>query len=207
MHSHIPARNAREPFSVVLLILLLVHFPVLLRAEILEIDLSPPGSGEVPGLSPANEIIPGLSTGSGGENGTGIFFDSITRLLTLNLAYGSAFGFSDLTSPAFAWLLHGPSPIDETAPVLFNLQPLHAFAADHSRGGIITGDIVLTSEQAMTLLSGLSYINIYTPANLGGEIRGQLVIVPEPQVWAILLGGVASLGVVGRLRRRFASAR
>lgn len=172
-----------------------------------EFDLSPPGSDSGTGLNPVNEVIPVPSEGSGGEFGAGIFLDPITRILTLNLSYGSAFGFTDLTSPAFSWLLHGPSPFGETAPVLFNLQSFHTFASDPSRGGQIAGSLTLTAEQETSLLSGLTYINIYTPTHLGGEIRGQLVVVPEPQTWALLAGGISAFTVSTLLRRRASSSR
>lgn len=146
-------------------------------ATVIQFDLSPPGFDAGIGLHPENEVIPGNSNGSGNEFGSGIFFDTSTGVLTLNLAYGSAFGFTDLTGPAFSWLLHGPSPSSETAPVLFNLQSLHGFANDPAQGGQIVGTVNLDSAQATDLLAGFDYINIYTPANVGGEIRGQLVSV------------------------------
>lgn len=163
------------------------------RAAIVEFDLSPPGSNAGVGLHPDNGVIPGPSTGTGNEIGSGIFLDTGTRMLTLNFAYGSAFGFTDLTGAAFSWLLHGPSPASETAPVIFNLQTFHTFALDPAQGGSIVGTIALDAEQEADLLAGLNYINIYTPANMGGEIRGQLVVVPEPASVVLLIaaGGFA----------------
>jgi CHRD domain/PEP-CTERM motif len=159
------------------------------HAAIIEFDLSPPGTDSGIGLHPLNEVIPGTSDGSGNEIGAGISFDTGTRLLTLNIAYGSAFGFSDLTGPAFSWLLHGPSPLGETAPVLFNLQAFHTFAINPIQGGQIVGAVTLDATQEAGLLAGLNYINIYTPENPGGELRGQLVVVPEPS--SMLLLGMA----------------
>ena len=113
------------------------------------------------------------------------------------LAYGSAFGFTDLTGPAFAWLLHGPAPFGETAPVLFSLQSLHSFALNPALGGKITGAIALDEAQEVGLLRGWSYINIYTPENLGGELRGQLVVVPESSTLTFLLG-IGALALLWR---------
>jgi MYXO-CTERM domain-containing protein len=48
-----------------------------------------------------------------------------------------------------------------------------------------------SASQTADLLGGLDYINIYTPANLGGEIRGQLIVVPEPHPGVMLLGAGA----------------
>ena len=174
------------------LAILLLSSPMFGHAAIIEFDLSPPGIDSGIGLHSLNEVIPGTSDGSGNEIGTGIFFDTSTRLLTLNLGYGSAFGFTDLTGPAFSWLLHGPSPLGETAPVLFNLQSLNTFALDPTHGGQIIGTVTLDTTQATGLLAGLNYINIYTPANPGGELRGQLVAVPEPSAMTLLFGIGAS---------------
>jgi hypothetical protein len=188
----------------ILLLSFLLGSAIVAPAAILEFDLSPPGAGPAVGLHPLNEVIPGSSTGSGNEIGAGIFFDTSTRLLTLNLAYGSAFGFTDLTSPAFSWLLHGPAPLGETAPVLFNLQAFHAFAPNPGQGGQIAGSLTLDAAQEAGLLAGLNYINIYTPANLGGELRGQLILVPEPHPLALVLGAgaLALLWRAVRARRR-----
>lgn len=182
--------------------LLLILAPLLVcHGETIQFHLGPNGAG----LRPGNEVIPPDSGGSGNEIGAGIFFDASTRILSLNLAYGSAFGFSDLTGPAFAWLLHGPAPLGETAPVLFNLQSFHTFAADPAHGGIITGSLALNAFQETALVSGLTYINIYTPASLGGEIRAQLMVVPEPRTIFMLGCTVISLGFSRFIRRRSSS--
>ena len=175
-----------------LLTLLLLANCSLLKAAIIEFDISPPGTGSGVGLHPANEVIPGPSSGSGNETGQGIFFDTDTGLLALTVGYGSAQGFKDLTGPAFAWLLHGPSTAGETAPALFDLQPFHTFAADPARGGQIFGTLRLNAAQKASLLAGLDYINIYTSANLGGELRGQLMVVPEPSATMIFFAMAAS---------------
>jgi hypothetical protein len=107
-----------------------------------------------------------------------------------------------LTGPAFSWLLHGPANPAETAPVVHDLAPFHSFASDPPRGGTIVGSLQYSEAQAADLVAGLHYINVYTPGNLGGEIRGQLTLVPEPRPVALLI--VAALGGLGTLavRRR-----
>lgn len=167
--------------------------PWALWATIVELDISPPGSGPATGLSPGNEVIATASNGSGGEIGRGIYLDTDTRALYFNLGYGSSFGFRDLTEPAFAWLLHGPAALGETAPAIFNLGPFHTFAADPAKGGIISGSLQLDLASEANLLKGLDYINIYTTANLGGELRGQLLVVPEPSFAAMVATIVAGL--------------
>jgi hypothetical protein len=174
----------------------------LARSPVFEFDLSPPGTSAGVGLSPLNEVIFTPSMGSGNEIGMGITFDTNTLMLTLNLGYGSAGGFTDLTGPAFSWLLHGPALPSETAPVVFDLAALHTFAGDPARGGTISGSLALTPAQASDLFAGLDYINVYTPANLGGEIRGQLVLIPEPGTMGLLLmaGAILSGWRLGRRR-------
>ena len=56
-----------------------------------------------------------------------------------------------------------------------------------------------------TLLSGLSagtaYLNIHTSVVPGGEIRGFLSLVPEPQTWMLMIGGLGLMGAALRRRR------
>lgn len=173
--------------------LLAAAFTVLLSAQALSavlMDISPPGTSAGVGLSPLNEFLAGGfgmgGSGSGGEMGAGISFDPATLSLRVEVAYGSAGGFSDLSGPAFAWYLHGPSSADRVGPVMVNLSPLHQFAADTATGGFLDGSVRLTQLQADALLAGLTYLNFYTPDFPGGEIRGQLVVtapIPEPLGW------------------------
>ena len=165
-----------------ILLLLALVSTYTLSAAFIELDLSPPGTSPATGLHPRNEPILTPSNGSGGETGRGIYFDTETHQLHFHLSYGSAFGFTDLTEPAFAWLLHGPATTAETAPAIFDLSPYHNFATDHSRGGTLLGSMQFDSISEASLLAGLDYINIYTAANPGGELRGQLIVVPEPDV-------------------------
>lgn len=66
--------------------------------------------------------------------------------------------------------------------------------------------VPITAAQAGNLQNGLWYINIHTTAFPGGEIRGQLNVVPEPSSIVLCSVGVAVGGVVWLKRRRKTAA-
>jgi hypothetical protein len=45
------------------------------------------------------------------------------------------------------------------------------------------------------------YFNVHTVNHPGGEIRGNLAVVPEPSTYALMGTGLAGLGVAMRRRR------
>lgn len=65
------------------------------------------------------------------------------------------------------------------------------------------GNNTTLTAQLPNLLAGRSYINFHTTQFGGGEIRGNIVAaVPEPETYALMLGGLAI--VAGVTRRRSA---
>jgi hypothetical protein len=61
------------------------------------------------------------------------------------------------------------------------------------------GTVALTAEREGWLFDHKLYFNVHSQTFLGGEVRGQLVIIPEPA--AIALGSVAAMALVVSRRR------
>lgn len=60
------------------------------------------------------------------------------------------------------------------------------------------------STLATGLNQGTAYFNVHTSAFPAGEVRGFLAVtpVPEPQTYALMLAGLAAVGVAAKRRRR-----
>jgi hypothetical protein len=63
------------------------------------------------------------------------------------------------------------------------------------------GNGTTLAAQLSALLNGGLYFNVHTSDHAGGEIRGQLVVVPEPASATLCLLGAASLAWLARARR------
>jgi hypothetical protein len=63
------------------------------------------------------------------------------------------------------------------------------------------GNSTTLSAQLSNLNNGLAYINFHTSQNGGGEIRGQIILVPEPATTVLLALGVLS-GATAVWKRR-----
>ena len=169
-------------------------------AAIVQFDISPLSFGDnTIGISGPNEVAPNPTTSpaTGNEFGPGISLDTSTGSLTLNFAYGSAFGFVNLIGDYTDSHIH-QAPNDVSGGVVFGLGGLHTPVG--TKSGSYTGTAGLSGPQQTALLANQFYINIHSTFGPGGEIRGQLVqVVPEPGSAMLLLSGAAA--VLG-LRRR-----
>jgi hypothetical protein len=63
------------------------------------------------------------------------------------------------------------------------------------------GNNTTFADQLANILGGHAYINFHTTQYPGGEIRGNITLVPEPETYLLLLGGLALLGRTARRRR------
>jgi len=147
------------------------------------------------GLLPGNENhTPTGGPGSGGEIGAGIFLDDATNVLTINAGWGSANGFTNLTGNATAAHIHGPKEsggvgsFTQNAGVKYDIGGTTAgFSNSASAGGWTNTQVSLTAQDVADLLAGRFYLNVHTTTNGGGEIRGNLVGVPEPSSLGLLM--------------------
>lgn len=80
--------------------------------------------------------------------------------------------YRGLSGPAIAAHIHGPAPASGDSGVLLNLVPLHQGLL--GTAGEFSGTIELTEELRLSVLTGVTYIDIHTAKNPNGEIRGQI---------------------------------
>jgi len=115
------------------------------------------------------------STGSGDAISGGILLDTTSNVLQVAIGYGSAAGFTDLSGAATGMHIHAPATASTNAGVLVSLVPFSFSAADATKGGVIYGNVIIPTNVVSDMMAGLTYVNIHTALNPGGEIRGQLI--------------------------------
>ena len=184
------------------------------QGAVFAIDLSPVGGSALNlgsttytgdhaiGLAAPNETAQPASPATGNEIGAGITYDDVTNILSFDVAYGSAFGFVDLGSAFSDAHFHAPGPVNfpavnTSAPIIHPLGGFHTPSGTLS--GRITGTVVLTAGQETDLFDNEIYLNIHSTGFPGGEIRGQLIPVPEPSAALLFL---VSGGLLVFRRRR-----
>lgn len=132
--------------------------------------------------------LDGLQAGtSSTATGSGtLTYDDVSNLLDWNI------GFSGLLGTETISHFHGPAaPGVDAAPQI--TLPL---------GSPKIGNAVLTATQEAQLLGELWYVNVHSTVAPAGEIRGQLLLVPEPEAYAMMAVGLGLVGFMARRRRR-----
>ena len=70
-----------------------------------------------------------------------------------------------------------------------------------SKWDLPEGQNTTFAAQVGNILAGLTYLNFHTVQFGGGEVRGQILVVPEPETYLLMLAGLAGLGAMVRRRR------
>lgn len=120
------------------------------QAEVIQMKAELTGTAEVP---PSN---------SQGRGEADVQYDTVTHVLSWRVQY------SGLTALLSAAHFHGTATRTTNAPILIPI-------AGVNQPTPLIGSTTLTDPQAADLLAGRWYINIHTPANPAGEIRGQVI--------------------------------
>jgi len=139
-------------------------------------------------LAGANEVPPHETTGTGLSQA---ILNTANGQLTVNTT------FSGLLTNAIAAHIHPGAP-GVNGPVLFPFDGV----PNATSGTIPTQTFVLTEAQQAELIAGNMYVNVHSVTFPGGEIRGQLAVVPEPATLLLTTSGLLALGAVMRQRRK-----
>lgn len=142
-----------------------------IRGQVLAQSTAVPLTAWMSGLMERPTPVTNNASGSG-------TFSVEGDVLVFNIRY------ADLSGPATAAHIHGAASAAQAAGVLINLAPFNGGA--FGTNGTLSGRVKLTPAQKTAILSGLTYANVHTAANPGGEIRGQIA----PVAWRSSLSGV-----------------
>lgn len=163
-------------------------------AALIPFDLS--GRSGV-GMRPDNENPTASGSGLGVEFGSGIAFDDVSKILTINVVWNG------LTGVVTAAHIHQSADFTTNGGVIFSLDGATPGYSNSANGGGWTGTTVtLNTTQETQLLASQLYLNAHTATNPGGEIRANLVPVPEPASVVLAAMGMIGLAARGRIRRR-----
>jgi hypothetical protein len=102
--------------------------------------------------------------------------------------------FANLSTLTAAHIHAGPAGVNGPVVVNFGV-PGGASGAGSFSGSVVDADAALIT----AFSAGNFYVNLHTSEFAGGALRGQLAPIPEPETYALMLGG---LGVVGWFARR-----
>ena len=169
-------------------------------------------------LSGANEAPPNASPGTGFVN---VSLDTMAHTLQIDISFSGLLGTTTASHihcctavpftanvgvstalPSFVGFPDGVTRGTHNSVYDTTLNSSFSAAFIANNGGTALG-----AETALLngMNAGRAYLNIHTTAFAGGEIRGFLTPVPEPETYAMLLAGLGLLGFAAR-RRKVAAA-
>jgi len=134
----------------------------------------------------------------------------------LTLSYSTTF-----SDPGFLPLrggIYGPGEAGQRGPLIFDFggyststTTLCVVVWGSKTCGDFSGDFAISSQQAAELQAGKWYVNVTSADYPDGELRGQIVTVPEPGIFSqVGFGGVVLVGCLALrrcVRKRERSAR
>ena len=184
-------------------------FLVTLLATATALMLSVPSAYAIPttfvgNLAGANEVPLVVSPGTGLAT---VVLDPTAQTIQVNVT------FSGLTSNDVAAHIHCCAPLGTNAGVATTVPAFPGFPLGVTSGTYSSAVFDLTqptiynpafvtlqgglpaAEAALIagIQNGMTYLNIHTMNNPGGEIRGQLFPIPEPSTFLLLGSGLAGL--------------
>jgi len=133
-------------------------------------------------MDAGEQVAAVASTGSG------------NALVTINTMSGTIAlvgSFSGLTSNITVAHIHGPALRGQNAGVVLTLTPTG------TTSGTLSGNGILSAQQMSDMLAGLTYVNVHTGNFPGGEIRGQIDLVPSVDCPAELITDPVLTDVAG----------
>lgn len=184
------------------------------HCAIWEFDLGGKGG---PGLLAANEVSPNSSIATGKELSynevPGIVYDDVAKTLEFHAGWGTheTVKTAQLSGQYISSALYGPATIHENAArALYSFDTSNGLmlwsdqsgrsALVHARVQLVDLEGYSVAQQEADLLGSRWYYNVLSTAFESGEIRGQLLNVPEPRHYALASG--AALLAFAAVRRK-----